>query len=526
PLYLSCFQDLRKLYALVCKSLDSYKLLSETVLHANFLHAQATEHLTKDTLSADSTGCSLCTLAVLAHDLLLGSGRSKHQLLTRQLYQATADPRAVQKLRRSFREIMKSKKVSIDGEVFHSCPRINLPCYARVNELRTRLEWVRSELFAHGYEEVQYDRTKISYPRFLKQVRKLQANQFLLDYHLPDDLLVFPPGTCLFKLPSFISHGLLVQDKASCIPTKILLSNRDADVLDACAAPGNKTLQLVPMLSSKATLFAIDRDPSRFRRLCDHLKASGVCRLTISGPAVSNFEYTKTVAGIGAKQPQVVALCADFLSLDPQDPKFCHVESILLDPSCSGSGLSVRQPDGSFPSSSSTNLPSQTAVSRDFVGEESLERLKRLANLQAQLLRHALSFPNVNRVVYSTCSLRSEENEAVVCENLERMHGIFKLEPIWTDDCSDCHSSGAAKPHWLSRGLSAMGCEPCLRSSPETDLTNGFFIACFVRVPPAAGLSPMDAEKFKRSSKRSSDDSSQIISSFRTPKQHKKINRQ
>ncbi|KAF5394450.1 hypothetical protein PHET_11481, partial [Paragonimus heterotremus] len=113
--------DLRKLYALVCKSLDSYKLLSETVVHANFLHAQATEHLTNNTLSADSSGCSVCTLAVLAHDLLLGSGRSKHHLLTRQLYQATADPRAVQKLRRSFREIMKLRKGSIGEEVPQPC---------------------------------------------------------------------------------------------------------------------------------------------------------------------------------------------------------------------------------------------------------------------------------------------------------------------------------------------------------------------------------------------------------------------
>ncbi|KAA3671298.1 25S rRNA (cytosine2278-C5)-methyltransferase [Paragonimus westermani] len=142
-------------------------------------------------------------------------------------------------------------------------PRVNLPCYARVNGLHSHLELIRPELLAQGYEEVQYDRTKISYRRFLKQVRKLQANQFLLDYHLPDDLLVFPPGTCLLKLPSFISHGLLIQDKASCIPTEILLSNPDGDVIDACAAPGNKTLQLIPMLSSKATLFAIDRDPSR-----------------------------------------------------------------------------------------------------------------------------------------------------------------------------------------------------------------------------------------------------------------------
>ena len=41
------------------------------------------------------------------------------------------------------------------------------------------------------------------------------------------------------------------------------------------------------------------------------------------------------------------------------------------------------------------------------------ERLRRLASLQGMLLRHALSFPAVRRVVYSTCSVTEEENEQV-----------------------------------------------------------------------------------------------------------------
>lgn len=47
----------------------------------------------------------------------------------------------------------------------------------------------------------------------------------------------------------------------------------------------------------------------------------------------------------------------------------------------------------------------------------SQHRLQQLHKLQAQILRHALSFPGVKKVVYSTCSVHEEENEQV-CEEI------------------------------------------------------------------------------------------------------------
>ena len=52
-------------------------------------------------------------------------------------------------------------------------------------------------------------------------------------------------------------------------------------------------------------------------------------------------------------------------------------------------------------------------VSREPEEPPTEDRLRRLANLQAMLLRHALSFPAVRRVVYSTCSVTEQENEQV-----------------------------------------------------------------------------------------------------------------
>lgn len=149
-----------------------------------------------------------------------------------------------------------------------------------------------------------------------------------------------------------------------------------------------------------------------FRRLCSHLAESGVQRLSIEGPVSPRSGFPKN-----SIQPRVEAICTDFLTLDPQDPRFAHVQSILLDPSCSGSGLQIRQPDG--PTALSVQSKQQsisTASVADRSGEDDAvlrseqpdRRLKRLANLQAQLLRHAFQFPNVKRVVYSTCSVYPE----------------------------------------------------------------------------------------------------------------------
>ena len=83
---------------------------------------------------------------------------------------------------------------------------------------------------------------------------------------------------------------------------------------------------------------------------------------------------------------------ADFLSLDPA--QYSEVEYLVLDPSCSGTGM-VRRGGGQ------EEAPSQ-------------ERLRSLSSLQCKLLSHALSFPAVKKVVYSTCAISEEENEKVV----------------------------------------------------------------------------------------------------------------
>jgi putative methyltransferase len=87
----------------------------------------------------------------------------------------------------------------------------------------------------------------------------------------------------------------------------------------------------------------------------------------------------------------------DFLAAEPE--KYERVTHIQLDPSCSGSGMTNRLKFG------------------ELADQEMAKDTKRLWNLEAlqrRMLVHAMSFPAVQRIVYSTCSVHEEENESVV----------------------------------------------------------------------------------------------------------------
>jgi putative methyltransferase len=145
---------------------------------------------------------------------------------------------------------------------------------------------------------------------------------------------------------------------------------------------------------------------------------------------------------------RVQAVQRDFLKLNPQD--YPQIEYIICDPTCSGSGLVENK-----------------SIDQNNGGDEKKDNLEKLANFQTMILKHALKFPKVKKVAYSTCSINREENENVVLEVLSDVTDKFRLAPN-------------VLSQWERRGLD--GLKDVIRVNPEDDLATGFFVAVFERI--------------------------------------------
>ena len=194
--------------------------------------------------------------------------------------------------------------------------------------------------------------------------------------------VVLPTGTLRISSPRGQVSGLpgydeglwWVQDAAAALAVPCLGPVRDTRVLDVCAAPGGKSMQLA---AAGATLTAIDKSPARLRRLEANLRRTGL--------------KAKTVA-------------ADALSWNPES----QFDAILIDPPCTATGTMRRHPELQF--------------IRD------LDRIDDLVSLQAELLDRAAGWVRTGgRLVMSTCSLFSAEGEEQADRFLHR-HADWVIE--------------------------------------------------------------------------------------------------
>ena len=83
--------------------------------------------------------------------------------------------------------------------------------------------------------------------------------------------------------------------------------------------------------------------------MCENLTASGADRVSVISPTdVNPLPHCNERSTEGSEQPRVELIYADFLSVGPADLRFARVGYILLDPSCSGSGMYMLNRMGMF----------------------------------------------------------------------------------------------------------------------------------------------------------------------------------
>jgi len=225
----------------------------------------------------------------------------------------------------------------------------------------------------------------------------------------------------LNRHPMFLDGAVEVQDEGSQILGLLVEPRRTDMVVDFCAGAGGKTLQLGAAMGSHGRLYAYDVSDKRLANLTPRLRRSGLSNVHPQRIAGENDAKVKRLRG--------------------------KVDRVLVDAPCTGLGTLRRNPD----------LKSRQT-------EEGLAELnaKQSAILEAAA---ALLKPG-GRLVYGTCSLLEEENEAIV-ERFLAAHPGFTLVP-----CSEV----------LARqGISIPGCERYLRLLPHLHDTDGFFAAVLQR---------------------------------------------
>ena len=188
----------------------------------------------------------------------------------------------------------------------------------------------------------------------------------------------------LQNLPVFKSGGVEVQDEGSQVLAQLVGARRGEMVVDFCAGAGGKTLALGAIMRNTGRLYAFDIADKRLAKLKPRLARSGLSNVHPVLIAHENDAKIKRLAG--------------------------KIDRVLVDAPCSGLGTLRRNPDVKW------------RIRPESITELNVKQLS-ILNGAARLVKSG------GRLVYATCSILDEENEAIVAQFLAA-NDAFSLVPM------------------------------------------------------------------------------------------------
>lgn len=222
-------------------------------------------------------------------------------------------------------------------EWMNRSPQIDL----RINSLKTTLDQVESAMKAKG---IEVDRIP----------------------NLPNALRLLSSAGAIQTLPGYEAGWWTVQDSSAQLVSYLVDPQPGEIVADACAAPGGKTMHLAELMHDRGTVWAIDKTPSRLKKLQQTLD-----RLNLTSIRVHTGDSRDLAEFAG------------------------QCNRVLVDAPCSGLGTLNRHADARW--------------------RQTPESVAELAKLQQEILTEAATWIKPTGVlVYSTCTLHPAENEAIV----------------------------------------------------------------------------------------------------------------
>lgn len=252
-------------------------------------------------------------------------------------------------------------------------------------------------------------------------------------------LQIFDSQVPIGATPEYLAGHYILQAASSFLPVMALDPKENERVLDMAAAPGGKTTYISALMKNTGCVFANDANKARTKSLIANIQRLG-CKNTI----VCHYdarEFPKVIGGF---------------------------DRVLLDAPCSGTGVIAKD-----------ESVKQSRTEKDFI---------QIPHLQKQLLLSAIDSVDAHSktggvIVYSTCSIAVDENEAVVDYALRKRPNV-RLVETGLQIGKEGFTSYRGK-HFSSKLLLTR------RYYPHTYNVDGFYVAKFKKIAP----SPHDITK-------------------------------
>jgi 16S rRNA (cytosine967-C5)-methyltransferase len=233
----------------------------------------------------------------------------------------------------------------------------------------------------------------------------------------------------LSRLPMLKTGEAEIQDEGSQLVATLVDAKSGERVVDFCAGAGGKTLAIATQMANKGVVIACDVSENRLKRAAERFRGAGLHNIQTRLLSSERDKWVKRHKG--------------------------GFDRVLVDAPCSGTGTWRRNPDARWRA--------------EDIG------LEGLLELQAGILDSAQRLVKPGgRLVYATCSLLPEENEAQV-ETFLAAHPEFRVVPL-SEVAPEVTDS--ALPDYLSL-------------TPARHDTDGFFAAVMVRANAEASTPPL-----------------------------------
>jgi len=243
----------------------------------------------------------------------------------------------------------------------------------------------------------------------------LKKEKFVVevDPNLPDVMRILEWEYPILHSPLYKEGLIYIQDKASTLVSHVVDPQEEDCIFDLCAAPGGKSLHMGQLMQNTGMVFAIDRSHRRLLELSTKLAKYEIHNIFV-------------INAVGEDATRYLTKKAD---------------KILIDPPCSGTGTFMSRPYSKW--------------------KLQPKDLQLLTAIQWKILSSAVKLlKKSGEIIYSTCSITIEENEAMIKKFLER-YPDFSLVPV---------TPFIGVPGFL-------GLSETQRLFPHLHNTEGFFIA-------------------------------------------------